>query len=291
MSKIAKIMLVATVVACISSGTAFAVAGLTTTINVLEDARTWKHESNTGLEDTNFGTFHRTDTRVSNVTVDPTTGEIVEEVPGRPVDLQGLLRFDIDLNWLQSLGPTDILSATFKGNSWSLVNAQTDPNDHIDVVLITEADWTEGGVTYNTRDGTTPWNTPGTPGGTTVISAPFGPFPNAPLNDAGTPNDPADDFPDPDGPWFEDLWEQDAMAMVEMWRAGAPNYGLFLTRSGYVPDFEVHYASFYSRDAEANQDSHPGAKAPQLVIEYIPEPMTVAMLGIGALALMRRRMA
>ena len=62
------------------------------------------------------------------------------------------------------------------------------------------------------------------------------------------------------------------------------NYGIML-RPIFEESEETQSANFLSHGSEYGTDY----RRPSLEIEYIPEPATVAMLGLGALALIRRR--
>ena len=212
-----------------------------TTVDVGADVRVWRNNVNT-----NYQTFHRTDTRLRNGSM----------------DMFGFMKFDLDMGWLQGLGSANIISATFKGNGWSIVDPPTNPNDEIALDLITEGDWAEDQVTWNSRLTGVPWATPGVPVGDNYISATW---------DPGV------------------AWEQDATDMVKAWAGGAPNYGVYAYRTGFSGTVDTIYASFWSRDAEANPGTYPDAMAPDLVIEYVPEPMTLGLLAVGAVAVIRRR--
>ena len=199
----------------------------TKSCDVIADASVWSANSTW-----NRGAFHRTDTRGDSA----------------GMEMRGFIKFDLDMEWLESLDPEQILAVTFKGNGWSIVDPPA-AGEKLEVVLITESDWVEGiqtdaapgpegGVTWRTSDGTTPWAIPGQPGGITCISRGW------PIGSA---------------------WEVDATDLLMAWRDGAPNYGVYITRSGMVGDSQT-YASFNSRES--------GLPTPELFIEYIHIPMT-----------------
>ena len=206
----------------------------TMSVDVKADASVWSSNSNW-----NRGAFHRTDTRGDS----------------GGMQMIGFIKFDLDMDWLRSLDPDQLLAATFKGNGWSIVDPPA-AGEKLEVVLLTEGDWVEGiqtseppgpegGVTWNTRDGTIPWATPGQPGGTTHIAE----------------------------IWSTSTgWEVDATALLRAWMEGAPNYGIYITRSGMVGGSQT-YASFNSRES--------GLPAPQLFIEYVEAPQPGDVNGDG----------
>ena len=215
----------------------------TVTVNVAADASIWNVNP-----DWNRGAFHRTDARMA---------------AAGAADMRGFIKFDLDMDWLQSVGSAGIRSATFKGNGWSLVDFPA-AGETLDVIMITEGDWVEGsetggvpapgsGVTWNTRNGDPAhaWTTAGQPGGITHISAPWYPARN---------------------------WEQDATDLVKAWADGAPNYGVYITHGNAIGG-TTRYSSFWTREAESDQTTYPGAMAPELLIELVTNQTLIVIVG------------
>ena len=206
----------------------------TVLIDMAADASTWNSRF-----DWNRGAFHRTDSRYQNTNVKQMTG---------------YMKFDIDMEWLQGLGSGQINSATFKGNGWALIEGYSNNEGHVlRFWRITESDWVEGtetaavppvdgGVTWRSpANGAEVWNTPGHPEGVMVAST---------------------------DTWGEDPLDIDITDAVKAWADGEPNYGITHDQDGLVLEGGSAYSSFWSREAEADQDTYPGAKAPQLEIVY-----------------------
>ena len=124
----------------------------------------------------------------------------------------------------------------------------------IDVFRLTES-WTEGGVTWNTRDGSTAW---GSAGGSYDGAI------RATTTTAGSGT----------GVWY--TW--DITSLVQDWTDGASaNYGLMLKGRTYWHVMN----GLNSREASAGN--------PYLAIDATPEPATLGLLAVGAMALIRKR--
>ena len=90
----------------------------------------------------------------------------------------------------------------------------------------------------------------------------------------------------------DDQWiEWDVTTIVQAWHdnansaGGYENLGLFLRNAGGgepadTDDWVIPYF---------NTTNRTGGTDPELVVEYVPEPMTVALLGCAGLGLLRRR--
>jgi len=124
----------------------------------------------------------------------------------------------------------------------------------IDCFRLTES-WTEGGVTWNTRDGSTAWGSAGGSYDGTI---------RATTTTAGSGT----------GVWY--TW--DITSLVEDWTDGASaNYGLMLKGRTFWHVMN----GFNSRENSSNN--------PYLRVDATPEPATTALLGLGVCALLRRR--
>ena len=146
----------------------------------------------------------------------------------------GFVKWNIDLTGITS---QEIASATLRGK-YSLVEAPADANHKVAVYRITESDWSEDTVTWND-----PWSVNGSPGAVEAASA----------------------------TWDESAthWEIEVTDVVKSWAAGAPNYGIYLKQTGHSVAV-TKYCSFWTKEAEADQGTYPGAEAMQLTIEIVP---------------------
>ena len=206
-------------------------AAETVLIDMAADASTWSSR-----QDWNRGAFHRSDSRYV----------------GGTKQMGSFMKFDIDMDWLQGLGSGEINSATFKGNGWAIIeNFSFNPGHELQFIRITESDWVEGiklseapgpegGANWLTTDGSTPWATGGTPGGVQIAATET---------------------------WSEAPLELDFTDAVKAWADGEPNYGIHHQQANYEGP-STCYSSFWSREAEADQATYPGAIAPQLEIVY-----------------------
>lgn len=131
--------------------------------------------------------------------------------------------------------------------------------------------WDVAAATYSTSDGTNAWLTPfaATAG---LITA--GPFDATSLASYTVPADLA-----VGGPVVLDL-NPAGVAVAEGWRTGANNGLVFALTSGGSGNNGLWVAA--SENATA-------AYRPSATITYVPEPASLSLLGLGALALLRRR--
>ena len=203
----------------------------TVLIDMAADASVWEF-----FPDWNRGAFHRTDSRWG---------------PDEARQMISFMKFDIDMEWLQGLGSSQIASATLKGNSWALLERAAANEGHLlQFFRITESDWVEGiqtgappgpegGVTWLGPDGVSTWNTPGRPECVLVATT---------------------------DTWSSEPLDIDITHAVWAWADGEPNYGITHDQVGFQTTEGASYSSFWSREAEADQVTYPGAKAPQLEI-------------------------
>ena len=134
-------------------------------------------------------------------------------------------------------------------------------SDTIEVRALTQ-DWTELGSTWNTYDGSNAW-----PGGAGALGDTGAVLDTEVLTGIVQPDDTFIDF--------------DVTSAVKDWADGTPNYGVLF--NSIRPTDAGASTEFWARESDQT--------GPQLIIEVVPEPASVALtlLGVGAMACRRRR--
>ncbi|NWK55238.1 DNRLRE domain-containing protein [Verrucomicrobiaceae bacterium N1E253] len=190
--------------------------------------------------------------------------------PGNNQARSMLFRFDAST--IASIPAADILSVTLEltlqdstGSRRGFVGALVDGN----------ADWTNSGATWNTRNGTNAWTgaagARSRPGDSETLNSSFA------LTASDALNDTVISIPlSVSGTSYADFSQ-----LFAEWNDGSNN-GLVIYNADVSP-LPSGVQSFYSSEATN------AAFRPRLVVETVPEPTSAALLGLGGMALILRR--
>lgn len=194
--------------------------------------------------------------------------------PGANVVNRDLIRFDLSSIPTNAIVLSATLRLAFTGNNTAMSTTLS--------LYQLNSSWTESGVTWNTRDGSTAWSTPGLAAGVDYDATPSSSLTSMFLGS----NTARSDFS------FTGL-----VADVQAWvNNPSANYGWFMVNSNEVnnrssspyPDKQWFTKEFVGSSSPPLSTS--GDATPYLDIEYIPEPSSVGLLAVGGWLLWRRRL-
>jgi MYXO-CTERM domain-containing protein len=86
-----------------------------------------------------------------------------------------------------------------------------------------------------------------------------------------------------------DMLYLDVTDIVQAWKDGAPNYGIYLGSTGTADGWQIFSSGAYGFGSDSNLD---GQLAPELDVFYVPpvpEPTGLGLVALGGLTLLRRR--